>query len=202
MTLGSDGGWPIEKNTITLHHDGEFWRRPPAPSCSSSFRYPNPVTMSGLTATLAHDPGRQGRLKFSSTVGGKHNLATDLRYPDATSQRFAGEWGQALVIGDLSAGDYAITVLELCNDDMRIAPVESTYPLKLVSGHDAQTCRVAYQSPVPLASVRLTVDALSSSARKWWLSCTNGLRKNPDNARQSNAAGDPAYRGAPLSDGL
>ena len=164
VTLGSDGGWPIEKNTITIHHDGEFWLTAGASAELQFFlsATQTPVTMSGLTATLAHDPGRQGTIEIqfpplaeSTTL--QPTIA--LRYPDATSQRFAGEWGRALVIGDLSAGDYAITVLELCNDDMRIAPVEATYPLKLVSGHDAQTCRVAYQPPVPLASVRLTVDA-------------------------------------------
>ncbi|MDX7218354.1 chitinase, partial [Escherichia coli] len=117
VTLGSDGGWPIEKNTITLHHDGEFWLRAGASAELQFFlsATQTPVTMSGLTATLAHDPGRQGTIEIQFPPLAESTTlkpTIDLRYPDATSQRFAGEWGQALVIGDLSAGDYAITVLE------------------------------------------------------------------------------------------
>lgn len=75
----------------------------------------------------------------------------------------------------------------------------------LVSGHDAQTCRIAYQSPVPLASVRLTVDApefigAEMVVELWTESgvCERTLTM-PVNQMQLVT---PAYRGAPLSDGF
>lgn len=164
VTLGSDGGWPIEKNTITINNDGELLLKAGG-SAELQFYLSatqTPVTMSDLTATLAHDPGRQGKIEVKFPVLTESTTlkpTIDIRYPDATSQRFTGEWGQSLIIADLSAGDYAITVLDLCNDDMRITPAESAFSLKLVSGDDSQTCQVAYQTPVQFASVRLNVDA-------------------------------------------
>lgn len=164
VTLGSDGGWPIEKNTITINNDGQFWLKGGA-SAELQFYLSatqTPVTMSGLTAILAHDPGRQGKIniQFPSLKQNTTLKPTiDLFYPDATSRRFAGEWGETLTISDLSAGEYTIAVLELSNDDMQIVPVESTFRLKLAGGSDCQTCQVAYQAPVQFASVRLIVDA-------------------------------------------
>ncbi|MBA7931906.1 chitinase [Klebsiella sp. RHBSTW-00215] len=165
VTLGSDGGWPIEKNVITINNDGEL-RLAAGESADLQFYLSatqTPVTMSGLAATLAHDPGRQGKIvvQFPSLAESTTlKPMIDLLYPNAASQRFVGEWGQSLIIGDLSAGEYGITVLELCNDEMRITPAESALTLKLISGDDARTCQVVYQSPVQFASVRLNVDAL------------------------------------------
>lgn len=164
VTLASDGGWPSEKNTITINNEGQLWLQAGA-SAELQFYLSatqTPVSISGLTATLAHDPARQGKIEIQFPLLEESpdlKPTIDLRYPNGTSQRFAGEWGETLTISDLSAGDYTIAALELCNEDMQIVPVEPTLKLKLVSAADTQSCRIAYQSPVKFASVRLAVDA-------------------------------------------
>ncbi|WP_323080358.1 chitinase [Klebsiella quasipneumoniae] len=160
VTLTSDGGWPTEKNTITINNDGEYLL---AAGKSAVLEFylsatQTPVVLSDLTATLAHDPGRQGQivLQFPSlaeTTSLKPEI--DLQYPDGQQQRFVGEWGSALTIRDLSAGSYGIAVQELCNDEMSISPVTDSFSLALSSGNDVRQCQVAYQAPVIFAAVDL-----------------------------------------------
>ncbi|WP_164094691.1 hypothetical protein, partial [Serratia marcescens] len=57
--------------------------------------------------------------------------------------------------GDLSAGSYGITVLELCNDEMRISPVAENYTLILSSGNAVERCPIAYQPAVLFAAIEL-----------------------------------------------
>lgn len=54
----------------------------------------------------------------------------ELLFPAGETRRFVGEWGEVLTIGDLSAGTYRLTVPVLANDEMQIAPVESSLPLR------------------------------------------------------------------------
>ena len=65
VTLASDGGWPIEKNTITINNDGEYLLASGKSAVLEVFdpsATQTPVALSDLTATLAHDPGRQGQI--------------------------------------------------------------------------------------------------------------------------------------------
>jgi hypothetical protein len=164
VTLSSDGGWPTEKNNIIINNDGELLL---ASGDSAELQFylaatQTPISLSELTAVLAHDPARQGSIAVqfpAMSVNTALKPAFDLLYPDAHSQRFVGEWGQTLEINDLSTGNYAITVLELNNDEMKIAPLNSHYALTLASGHDNETCVIDYQSPILLASVCLNVEA-------------------------------------------
>lgn len=92
-----------------------------------------PVAISDLSVTLAHDPARQGKIcvhfpAMTQTVALKP--AIELLFPAGETRRFVGEWGEVLTIGDLSAGTYRLTVPVLANDEMQIAPVESSLPLR------------------------------------------------------------------------
>ncbi|MGR7483154.1 chitinase [Klebsiella aerogenes] len=160
VTLASDGGWPIEKNTITINNDGEYLL---ASGKSAVLEFylsatQTPVALSDLTATLAHDPGRQGQIIVQFPTQAQSTSLKpeiELQYPDGRQQRFAGEWGASLTIGDLSAGSYGITVLELCNDEMRISPVAENYTLILSSGNAVERCPIAYQPAVLFAAIEL-----------------------------------------------
>lgn len=160
VTLASDGGWPIEKNTITINNDGEYLL---ASGKSAVLEFylsatQTPVALSDLTATLAHDPGRQGQIIVQFPAQAQSTSLKpeiELQYPDGRQQRFAGEWGASLTIGDLSAGSYGITVLELCNDEMRISPVAESYTLKLSSGNAVERCQIAYQPAAIFAAIEL-----------------------------------------------
>ncbi len=160
VTLTSDGGWPTEKNTITINNDGEYLL---AAGKSAVLEFylsatQTPVVLSDLTATLAHDPGRQGQIIVQFPTQAQSTSLKpeiELQYPDGRQQRFAGEWGASLTIGDLSAGSYGITVLELCNDEMRISPVAESYTLKLSSGNAVERCQIAYQPAVIFAAIEL-----------------------------------------------
>ncbi len=160
VTLASDGGWPIEKNTITINNDGEYLL---ASGKSAVLEFylsatQTPVALSDLTATLAHDPGRQGQIIVQFPTQAQSTSLKpeiELQYPDGRQQRFAGEWGASLTIGDLSAGRYGMTVLELCNDEMRISPVTENYALTLSSGNAVERCPIAYQPAVLFAAIEL-----------------------------------------------
>ena len=160
VTLTSDGGWPTEKNTITINNDGEYLL---ASGKSAVLEFylsatQTPVVLSDLTATLAHDPGRQGQIIVQFPAQAQSTSLKpeiELQYPDGRQQRFAGEWGASLTIGDLSAGSYGITVLELCNDEMRISPVAESYTLKLSSGNAVERCQIAYQPAAIFAAIEL-----------------------------------------------
>ncbi|HCR1150265.1 TPA: chitinase [Klebsiella aerogenes] len=162
VTLTSDGGWPTEKNTITINNDGEYLL---ASGKSAVLEFylsatQTPVVLSDLTATLAHDPGRQGQIivQFPAQAQAQSTSLKpeiELQYPDGRQQRFAGEWGASLTIGDLSAGSYGIMVLELCNDEMRISPVAESYTLKLSSGNAVERCQIAYQPAAIFAAIEL-----------------------------------------------
>ena len=160
VTLASDGGWPTEKNTITINNDGEYLL---ASGKSAVLEFylsatQTPVALSDLTATLAHDPGRQGQIIVQFPTQAQSTSLKpeiELQYPDGRQQRFAGEWGASLTIGDLSAGSYGITVLELCNDEMRISPVAESYTLKLSSGNAVERCQIAYQPAAIFAAIEL-----------------------------------------------
>ncbi|MGG7992874.1 procyclic acidic repetitive family protein [Klebsiella aerogenes] len=160
VTLASDGGWPIEKNTITINNDGEYLL---ASGKSAVLEFylsatQTPVALSDLTATLAHDPGRQGQIIVQFPTQAQSTSLKpeiELQYPDGRQQRFAGEWGASLTIGDLSAGRYGMTVLELCNDEMRISPVAENYTLILSSGNAVERCPIAYQPAVLFAAIEL-----------------------------------------------
>lgn len=109
VTLASDGGWPTEKNTITINNDGEYLL---AAGKSAVLEFylsatQTPVVLNDLTATLAHDPGRQGQIIVQFPAQAQSTSLKpeiELRYSDGRQQRFAGEWGATLTIGDLSAG--------------------------------------------------------------------------------------------------
>ncbi len=60
--------------------------------------------------------------------------AIELLFPAGETRRFVGEWGEVLTISDLSAGTYRLTVPVLANDEMQIAPVESSFTVTLQSG--------------------------------------------------------------------
>ncbi len=160
VTLGSDGGWPIEKNTLTINNDGEYLL---ASGKSAVLEFylaatQTPVALSDLTATLAHDPGRQGKILLQFPAMAQSTSLKpeiDLQYPDGSQQRFVGEWGATLTIGDLSAGSYEITVLPLCNDEMQISPVEDRFTLLLSSGNAVERRQVTYQPTVNFASINL-----------------------------------------------
>lgn len=160
VTLASDGGWPTEKNTITINNDGEYLL---AAGKSAVLEFylsatQTPVVLSDLTATLAHDPGRQGQIILQFPTQAQSTSLKpeiELQYSDGRQQRFTGEWGATLTIGDLSAGSYVITVLELCNDEMRISPVTECYTLALAAGNAVERCQIAYQPPVIFAAIDL-----------------------------------------------
>lgn len=165
VTLSSDGGWPIEKNTIVIHHHGEL---PLAAGASAELQFylaatQTPVTISELTATLAHDPTRQGQLalRFPAVATNTSLKPTiDLQFPDAQVQRLVGEWGQTLTIGDLAAGIYGINVLTLCDDEMRISPQRAQFSLTLAASDDIQECAIEYLPPVEFATAALNFNAV------------------------------------------
>lgn len=135
VTLVSDGGWPIEKNTITINHDGALMLAAGDTVELQCYLAATqmPVAISDLSATLAHDPARQGKIcvhfpAMTQTVALKP--AIELLFPAGETRRFVGEWGEVLTISDLSAGTYRLTVPALANDEMQIAPVESSLPLR------------------------------------------------------------------------
>ncbi len=77
VTLASDGGWPIEKNTITINNDGEYLL---ASGKSAMLEFylsatQTPVALSDLTATLAHDPGRRGQIIVQFPAQAQSTLA-------------------------------------------------------------------------------------------------------------------------------
>ncbi|MDY2517485.1 chitinase, partial [Salmonella enterica subsp. enterica serovar Typhimurium] len=148
VTLASDGGWPIEKNTITINHDGALMLA--AGDTAELQCYlaatQTPVAISDLNATLAHDPARQGKVcvhfpAMTQTVALKPVI--ELLFPAGETRRFVGEWGEVLTIGDLSAGTYRLTVPVLANDEMQIAPVESSFTVTLQSGDAAAQVQVS-----------------------------------------------------------
>ncbi len=67
--------------------------------------------------------------------------AIELLFPAGETRRFVGEWGEVLTIGDLSAGTYRLTVPVLANNEMQIAPVESSFTVTLQSGDAAAQVR-------------------------------------------------------------
>ncbi|PVR41602.1 chitinase, partial [Salmonella enterica subsp. enterica serovar Anatum] len=142
VTLASDGGWPIEKNTITINHDGALMLAAGDTAELQCYLAATqmPVAISDLSATLAHDPARQGKIcvhfpAMTQTVALKP--AIELLFPAGETRRFVGEWGEVLTISDLSAGTYRLTVPVLANDEMQIAPVESSFTVTLQSGDAA-----------------------------------------------------------------
>ncbi|ELI9453243.1 chitinase [Salmonella enterica] len=164
VTLASDGGWPIEKNTITINHDGALMLA--AGDIAELQCYlaatQTPVAISDLNATLAHDPARQGKIcvhfpAMTQTVALKPVI--ELLFPAGETRRFVGEWGEVLTIGDLSAGTYRLTVPVLANDEMQIAPVESSFTVTLQSGDAAAQVQVSCLPIVRYASARLMIDA-------------------------------------------
>ncbi|EDW8156879.1 hypothetical protein FHP40_003225 [Salmonella enterica subsp. enterica serovar Hartford] len=164
VTLASDGGWPIEKNTITINHDGALMLA--AGDTAELQCYlaatQTPVAISDLNATLAHDPARQGKVcvhfpAMTQTVALKPVI--ELLFPAGETRRFVGEWGEVLTIGDLSAGTYRLTVPVLANDEMQIAPVESSFTVTLQSGDAAAQVQVSCLPIVRYASARLMIDA-------------------------------------------
>ncbi|EAA5300857.1 chitinase [Salmonella enterica subsp. enterica serovar Manhattan] len=164
VTLASDGGWPIEKNTITINHDGALMLA--AGDTAELQCYlaatQTPVAISDLNATLAHDPARQGKIcvhfpAMTQTVALKPVI--ELLFPAGETRRFVGEWGEVLTIGDLSAGTYRLTVPVLANDEMQIAPVESSFTVTLQSGDAAAQVQVSCLPIVRYASARLMIDA-------------------------------------------
>lgn len=164
VTLASDGGWPIEKNTITINHDGALILA--AGDTAELQCYlaatQTPVAISDLNATLAHDPARQGKVcvhfpAMTQTVALKPVI--ELLFPAGETRRFVGEWGEVLTIGDLSAGTYRLTVPVLANDEMQIAPVESSFTVTLQSGDAAAQVQVSCLPIVRYASARLMIDA-------------------------------------------
>lgn len=168
VTFSSDGGWPVEKNKLIVHHDGEL---PLAAGASAALQFylaatQTPVTLTDLTATLARDPARQARIELqfpTQTAATALKPTVDLRAPTGSVQRFVGEWGQTLVLGDLGAGAYDITVLELCDDAMKIAPQQSEFTVTLASASDVQQLSVTYQPPqhFACAELNLNVDGLT-----------------------------------------
>lgn len=164
VTLASDGGWPIEKNTITINHDGALMLAAGDDAELQCYlaATQTPVSISDLSATLAHDPARQGKIyvhfpAMMQTVTLKP--VVELLLPCGETRRFVGEWGEILTIGDLSAGTYRLTVPVLANDEMQIAPVESSFTVTLQSGDDAAQVQVSCLPIVRYASARLMIDA-------------------------------------------
>ncbi|WP_254493365.1 hypothetical protein, partial [Salmonella enterica] len=67
--------------------------------------------------------------------------------------------GEVLTISDLSAGTYRLTVPVLANEEMQIAPVESSFTVTLQSGGAAAQVQVSCLPIFRYASARLMIDA-------------------------------------------
>lgn len=163
LTLRSHTQGALDMNEIVINHSNAL---PLAPgergTLSFSFAAVQlPVKISDFTLTLASGSACQGQiiLKFPAMATSTALKPTvDLRFPDARIQRYAGEWGQTLSIGDLSPGTYGISAPELCDNALRIVPQQADFSLVLTTGDEVQTCSIAYLPPVPLASICLNLD--------------------------------------------
>lgn len=163
VKLGSDGGWPVEKNSITINNDSAM-KLGAGKSAELEFYLAatqTPVVLEDLQATLAHDPGRQGKIEFIFPARKEATTlkpVLDIVYPDGSVKNVTGEWGQSLTVADLAAGQYTVNVQSLENDDMRIAPVKETLTVTLASGQDSKSCPIAFQETVRFAAITLKLD--------------------------------------------
>ena len=163
VKLGSDGGWPVEKNSITINNDSPM-KLGAGKSAGLDFYLAatqTPVVINDLQATLAHDPGRHRQIEFIFPAQSETTTlkpAFDLVYPDGTLKNYTGEWGQTLTVTDLMAGQYVINISDLQNDEMRIAPLKETLNVTLTSIRDSQQCQIAYQPAVLFAAIILKLD--------------------------------------------
>ncbi|EDP8644170.1 chitinase [Salmonella bongori] len=164
VTLASDGGWPIEKNTLTINHDGALMLA--AGEVAELQCYlaatQTPVFVSDLSATLAHDPARQGKICIhfpAMTPGIMLKPAIEVLFPSGETRRFVGEWDDVLTIGDLGAGIYQLTVPVLANDEMQIAPVDASFTVILQFSKDTAQIQIPYLPLVRYARARLMIDA-------------------------------------------
>lgn len=158
VTLASDGGWPIEKNSITLNNLGE--KLLPAGGSATLECYlaatQTPLAFSDLQATLARDPGRQGKIVLSfPSLSSALKPVVELLHADGSSQTLSSSWGESLTIENLAAGQYSVRVHTLQNEVMQLAPVNETIAVTLRSANDIQRCEVAYQPVVMFASAML-----------------------------------------------
>ncbi|MEO3990142.1 chitinase [Pseudocitrobacter cyperus] len=156
--LASDGGWPVEKNSITLHNSAE--KMLPTGRSATLECYlaatQTPLVFSDLQATLARDPGRQGKIVLSfPSLASELKPMVELLHADGKSQMLTGNWGESLSIDNLAAGQYRVRVLTLQNEVMQLAPVDEMIAVTLLSSADVQYCQVAYQPVVMFASAEL-----------------------------------------------
>ncbi len=163
VKLGSDGGWPIEKNSIIINNDSSMMLGA-GKTAELDFYLSatqTPIVFDDLIAQLARDPGRQGKIELvmpAQAVKTDLRPGVDITLPDGTVKHYTGEWGKTLVVTDLAAGQHQISVPTLQNDDMQIAPVKETLTVTLASGQDSQRVQIAYQPVVLFASLSLKLD--------------------------------------------
>lgn len=163
LTLSSQTQGALDINEMVINHSKAL-PLAPGESGTLSFSFAAvqiPVKIADFALTLASGSACQGQimLRFPAMETSTALKPTiDLQFPDARLQRYVGEWGQTLTIGDLSPGTYHITALELSDNTLRIVPQKTDFTLQLTTSDEAQACSITYMSPMPLASVCLNLD--------------------------------------------
>lgn len=158
--ITSDGAWPVEKNSIVINHNKELWLAAGASGtleCALSATQ-TPVQLSDLHATLANDPGSQGRLEvifppLTATAGLAPRFT--LTRPDGSQKSYTGEWGETLILTGLSRGDYLLDVDTLENATLNLTPKWEKTIITLHTSNAKQTCEIDYLAAIYYADVDL-----------------------------------------------
>lgn len=161
-TLGSDGGWPNEKNVITLNNSSALML---AGGASGTLTFSlaatqTPVTITDLSVQLLNDPGRQGRILLDFPAQAESQglrPGVTLVVPDGSAKSYSGVWGETLTISGLSAGKYSVCVDTLENNALRIEPANDIYSVVLANSQDQQRRAISYRPPVWFGEAELSL---------------------------------------------
>lgn len=161
--LASDGGWPTERNTLTIDNNGPLWLeagKSAVLTCALSTVQP-PVSIENLQLTLVNDPARQGTIVLTfPPMAGNVTLqpVIVLTSPEGKSTTHTGRWGDTLTLDGLYVGNWLITLNTLEDEVMLIAPQQPTLIAVLDSSSDCQRYDLAWQTPVFYAEAELQLD--------------------------------------------
>ena len=184
VELYSDGGWPLEKNRITIHNTAPLMLAAGKTATLDCYMAATqtPVTLTDLTVVLAHDPGRQGKIILSfPQLSGELQPVIELTYPNGTRKCYSGRWGEKLVISDLAAGQYTVVMLPLQNDRLQITPTQASVVLTLASAQDVQEYSVAYPNVDFFARAELSLASPGLSGGE-----VNGELRREDGSLERN----------------
>ncbi|TPG60806.1 chitinase [Ewingella americana] len=157
-----DGGWPLEKNTLTLQAGGNL-QLDAGKTGTLTFSLSatqTPVTLGEVRVTLRSDPARQGELIVvmpSSGVAGIGDPTLTLITESGAQTAHSLSWNSRNSLKNLAYGRYCIQTDSLENATARLTPAQSQQQITLSAVNSPCIININYESPVFFASALLSL---------------------------------------------